>query len=47
MTYKLLLLLLCVHTARCGDWRVYQLVAGVYAQTRLLMTSKTQSEKMC
>ena len=27
-----------------GDWRVYQIVAGV--QTRLLMTSKTQSEKM-
>ena len=28
----------------CGKWRVYYLVAGVNAQTRLLMTSKTQSK---
>ena len=31
----------------CGGWRVYQLAAGVYAQTRLLMTSKKQSVKSC
>ena len=29
-----------------GEWRVYQVVAGVYAQTRLLMTRKTQSENL-
>ena len=31
-------------TIHCWLWRmvVYQLVAGVYAQTRLLMTSKTE-----
>ena len=28
----------------CGEWLVHQLVAGVYAQTRLLMTSKAQSQ---